>query len=106
MSIINMQNEFIYQFTKDKVILNRKDRFNGYFYDDRVKEENAIKRYVTESLEMQLDTEIEDKLTYDEGFYRSSNTAIIDMLTNWISPDKYIEYLEQFDKVNELIMKK
>ena len=33
-------------------------------------------------------------ITYDEGFYRSSNTAIIDMLTNWISPDKYIEYLE------------
>lgn len=35
-------------------------------------------------------------ITYDEGFYRSSNTAIIDMLTNWISPDKYIEYLEAF----------
>lgn len=35
-------------------------------------------------------------ITYDEGFYRSSNTAIIDMLTNWISPDQYIEYLEAF----------
>ncbi len=35
-------------------------------------------------------------ITYDEGFYRSSNTAIIDMLTNWISPDKFIEYLEAF----------
>ena len=66
------EETMLYQFTKDKVILNRKDRFNGYFYDDRVKEENAIKRYVTESLEMQLDTEIEDKLTYDEGFYTKS----------------------------------
>ena len=24
-------------------------------------------------------------ITYDEGFYRSSNTAIIDILTNWIN---------------------
>ena len=35
-------------------------------------------------------------ITYDEGFYRSSNTAIIDMLTNWIEPDKFIEYLKAF----------
>ena len=35
-------------------------------------------------------------ITYDQGFYRSSNTAIIDILNNWISPDQFIEYLEAF----------
>ncbi|MDE5978128.1 MAG: penicillin-binding protein [Turicibacter sp.] len=35
-------------------------------------------------------------ITYDEGFYRSSNTAIVDMLTNWISPDQFVEYLKAF----------
>ena len=35
-------------------------------------------------------------ITYDQGFYRSSNTAIIDMLTNSITPDENIEYLKKF----------
>lgn len=35
-------------------------------------------------------------ISYNEGFHRSSNTAIVDMLTNWIEPDKYLEYLEAF----------
>ncbi len=35
-------------------------------------------------------------ISYDEGFYRSSNTAIIDMLTHWITPDENIEYLKKF----------
>lgn len=35
-------------------------------------------------------------LTYDQGFYRSSNTAIIDILNNWISPDQFIDYLKAF----------
>lgn len=35
-------------------------------------------------------------ITYNQGFYRSSNTAIIDMLTNSITPDENIEYLKKF----------
>lgn len=35
-------------------------------------------------------------LTYDQGFYRSSNTAIIDILNHWMSPDQFIEYLQAF----------
>ena len=35
-------------------------------------------------------------ITYDQGFYRSSNTAIIDLLTNGITPETNIEYLEKF----------
>lgn len=35
-------------------------------------------------------------LTYDQGFYRSSNTAIIDLLTNSITPDENIEYFKSF----------
>lgn len=35
-------------------------------------------------------------ITYDQGFYRSSNTAIIDLLTNSITPDENIEYLKKF----------
>ena len=35
-------------------------------------------------------------ISYDEGFYRSSNTAVIDMLKNWITPDENIEYLKKF----------
>ncbi|MGL4335669.1 MAG: penicillin-binding protein [Turicibacter sp.] len=35
-------------------------------------------------------------ITYNEGFYRSSNTAIIDILTNEITPETNIEYFEKF----------
>lgn len=35
-------------------------------------------------------------ITYDQGFYRSSNTAIIDLLTNGITPEKNIEYFKKF----------
>ena len=35
-------------------------------------------------------------MTFDEGFYRSSNTAIIDMLDEWISPSLFLQYLEKF----------
>ncbi len=35
-------------------------------------------------------------LTYDQGFYRSSNTAIVDILMDDITPDKNIAYLEAF----------
>ena len=35
-------------------------------------------------------------ITHNEGFYRSSNTGVVDMLTEWISPEKNLEYLQKF----------
>ena len=35
-------------------------------------------------------------ITYNEGFHRSSNTAIVDILNNWLTPDKFLEYLSAF----------
>lgn len=65
-----------YQFLKDKVILHRQDRFNGYFYDEEASEENVLKRYVTESMDQRFDIENSDDLTYREGKYKKSYKAV------------------------------
>ena len=36
------------------------------------------------------------EMTFNEGFYRSSNTAIIDIFQNWLSFSRWIDYLEAF----------
>lgn len=36
------------------------------------------------------------EMTFDEAFYRSSNTAIIDILRNWLSFSKWVDYLDAF----------
>lgn len=64
-----------YHFTDNKLILNRKDNFDGYFYDEDIKDENALKRYVTETVDMQLDVEKEDKVVYDKNMYTKSYKA-------------------------------
>ena len=35
-------------------------------------------------------------ITFDQGFYHSSNTAIVDMLQNWLEPDIFFDYLDAF----------
>ena len=35
-------------------------------------------------------------MTHNQGFYRSSNTAVVDMLQNWLEPSQLIEYFEAF----------
>ena len=35
-------------------------------------------------------------ITFDEGFLRSSNTAIVDMFRQWLRSDRWIEYLDDF----------
>ena len=69
-SIIN------YQFLKDKVILHRQDRFNGYFYDQEADEENVLKRYVTESMDQRFDIENSDDLEYRDNKYKKSYKAV------------------------------
>ena len=51
------------------LVLNRKDKFNGYFYDDDVEEKNVLNRYLTESLDVRLDEEINDKTIFDTDSY-------------------------------------
>lgn len=65
-----------YQFLKDKVILHRQDRFNGYFYDEEASEENVLKRYVTESMDQRFDIENSDDLTYRDDKYKKSYKAV------------------------------
>lgn len=36
------------------------------------------------------------RMTFDEGFYRSANTAIIKMLQDWITPERTLEYFDAF----------
>jgi len=87
-----------YQFTKGQVILNRKDRFNGYFYNENTKDENVLKRYVTESLEMQLDAESDEKLDFQNGFYskiyRAKNQELNAPFYTFINPLR--EFLKQY----------
>lgn len=35
-------------------------------------------------------------ITFDEGFLRSSNTAVVDILSNWLPPERWVDYLEAF----------
>lgn len=64
-----------YHFTDTKLVLNRKDNFDGYFYDKDAKDENTLKRYVTESMDIQLDVENEEKVVYDKNMYTKSYRA-------------------------------
>ncbi len=87
-----------YQFVKDQIILNRKDRFNGYFYDSDFKDENVLKRHVTESLEMQFDVENDEKLKYDTDAYvktyKAKNSNINQPFYTFINPLR--EFLKQY----------
>lgn len=40
-----------YQFLKEKIILNRQDSFNGYFYNKNAQDEDVLKYYLTELLD-------------------------------------------------------
>ncbi|MFV0140173.1 DUF3857 domain-containing protein [Empedobacter falsenii] len=54
------------------LVLYRKDKFNGYFYDENAEEKNVLNRFVTESLEMRLDEESSDKLIFETDSYVKS----------------------------------
>lgn len=51
------------------LVLYRKDKFNGYFYDDDVDEKNVLNRFVTESLDVRLDEEKSDKTFFETDSY-------------------------------------
>ena len=36
------------------------------------------------------------EMTFDEAFYRSSNTAIVDMFREWLSFSRWVDYLDSF----------
>ncbi|MCA4783243.1 DUF3857 domain-containing protein [Empedobacter stercoris] len=54
------------------LVLYRKDKFNGYFYDENAEEKNVLNRFLTESLEMRLDEESSDKLIFETDSYVKS----------------------------------
>lgn len=54
------------------LVLYRKDKFNGYFYDENAEEMNVLNRFLTESLEMRLDEESSDKLIFETDSYVKS----------------------------------
>ncbi|WP_312922622.1 DUF3857 domain-containing protein [Empedobacter brevis] len=51
------------------LVLYRKDKLNGYFYDDDVDEKNVLNRFVTESLDVRLDEEKSDKTFFETDSY-------------------------------------
>ena len=46
------------------------------------------------------------EMTFDDGFFVSANTATIDLLRNWVSPDQFLDYLRLFGfgEVTELTL--
>lgn len=65
-----------YQFVKNKIILHRQDRFNGYFYDEDADDEDVLKRYLTESMDIRFDVESTDDLTYKNDKYVKGYKAV------------------------------
>ncbi len=62
----SMKYDFI---NNGNLVLYRKDKLNGYFYDDDVDEKNVLNRFVTESLDVRLDEESNEKITFDTDVY-------------------------------------
>ncbi|WP_291089392.1 DUF3857 domain-containing protein [Empedobacter sp. UBA7494] len=54
------------------LVFYRKDKFNGYFYDENVDEKNVLNRFITESLEARLDEESSNKMVFDTDSYVKS----------------------------------
>lgn len=87
-----------YQFLKDKIILNRQDSFNGYFYNKNAQDEDVLKYYLTESLDTQFDIDDQTKLTYKSDkyvkSYKSENKIVNAPFYTFISPLR--EFLKQY----------
>lgn len=62
----SMKYDFI---NNGNLVLYRKDKFNGYFYDDDLDEKNVLNRFVTESLDVRLDEEKSDKTIFETDSY-------------------------------------
>ncbi|WP_334126598.1 DUF3857 domain-containing protein [Empedobacter brevis] len=62
----SMKYDFI---DNGNLVLYRKDKLNGYFYDDDVDEKNVLNRFVTESLDVRLDEEKSDKTIFETDSY-------------------------------------
>ncbi|MGV0755089.1 DUF3857 domain-containing protein [Empedobacter brevis] len=62
----SMKYDFI---NNGNLVLYRKDKLNGYFYDDDVDEKNVLNRFVTESLDVRLDEEKSDKTFFETDSY-------------------------------------
>ncbi|WP_313374464.1 DUF3857 domain-containing protein [Chishuiella sp.] len=87
-----------YQFTNNNVILNRRDGFNGYFYNGDPNDKNVLKYYLTESLEIPFDVDNETKLVYENDkyvkSYKSLSNTVKAPFYTFISPLR--EFLKQY----------
>lgn len=94
-----------YDFLKNgSLALYRKDKFNGYFYDDNVDEKNVLNRFLTESLDVRLDEEINDKTIFETDSYVKSykGKALIPNAPFYTFINPLREFLKQytFDDTN------
>ncbi|MGV0925080.1 DUF3857 domain-containing protein [Empedobacter tilapiae] len=84
--------------------LYRKDKFNGYFYDDNVDEKNVLNRFLTESLDVRLDEEINDKTIFETDSYVKNYKAkaLIPNAPFYTFINPLREFLKQytFDDIN------
>lgn len=80
------------------LVLYRKDKFNGYFYDEKTDEKNVLNRFVTESLEARLDEESSDKMIFETDSYvksyKSKTTIPNAPFYTFINPLR--EFLKQY----------
>lgn len=80
------------------LVFYRKDKFNGYFYDENVDEKNVLNRFITESLEARLDEELSDKMVFDTDSYvksyKSKATTSNASFYTFINPLR--EFLKQY----------
>ncbi|WP_413533940.1 DUF3857 domain-containing protein [Empedobacter brevis] len=88
-----------YNFTKDgNVILDRKDKFNGYFYESDSDEKNVLNKFLTESLDVRLDEEINDDTVFEIDSYVKNYKAKTKILNapfyTFINPLR--EFLKQY----------